>query len=607
MTFVPDPSYAGFAQSLASHFTLLRELGRGGMGVVFLARDIRLERDVAIKVLPPHIAADDGLRERFLREARTAAKLSHPNIVPVFRADEAAGFAYFAMGYVDGESVAQRVRGRGPLPLEESVRLLRETAWALAYAHARGVVHRDVKAENILVERGSGRAMVTDFGIARVESNPSLTAEGHVVGTAHYMPPEQIAGGPIDGRVDLYALGVVGFLMLAGRLPFDGDASPAVLVQHMTAPAPRLQEFAPDVPTPLAEVIDRCLAKRPDERWPHGEALADALQKGLDAALALLAANTPSTGLVLSETQARLVWQRAAQLQSEAARRLEQQSRDKAQQRTVRELPTSGYRARDVEAAAVEAGISQRYVALAMAELPKQDVVAVAESGGTVDRLATQVLGTSQRAVSASRNIRFAPRRVLGALGRELAGARSQWELVDQLGGHPLSGGILVYKLPDMTGDGNTFGVAWTRYGVFAPDVRVTIRPLDSTSAEVTLYADLRPGLAINLWTYLGLNAVLSGAGGFVAGAVATKALAVAAVATLGIGGGVAVSLGALGLMAARALYPWEVRKARAELDAVLASIESALKREDLFGQVPELTPPPRRTGGDDSLPLLIG
>jgi len=607
VTFAPDPSYAGFARAIAPHFTLLRELGRGGMGVVFLARDIRLDREVAIKVLPAHLAADDALSERFLREARTAAKLSHPNIVPVFRADEAAGFAYFAMGYVEGESVAQRVRGRGPLPLDESVRLLRETAWALAYAHARGVIHRDVKAENILVERGSGRAMVTDFGIARVESNPGLTAEGHVVGTAHYMPPEQIAGGAIDGRVDLYALGVVGFLMLAGRLPFDGDASPAVLVQHMTAPAPRLQDIAPDVPTPLAEIIDRCLAKRPGDRWPNGEALADALQKGLDAALALVEANTPSTGHLLSETQARLVWQRAAQLQAEAARRLEQQSRESAQQRAVSELPTSGYRARDVEAAAVEAGISQRYVALAMAELPKQDVVVSAASGGTVDRLATQVLGTSQRAVSASRVIRFAPRRVLGALGRELASARYQWELVDQLGGHPLSGGILVYKLPEMTGDGNTFGVTWTRYGVFAPDVRVTIRPLDSTSAEVTLYIDLRPGLGINLWTYLGINGVLSGFGGVLAGTVAAKAMAVAAVATLGVGGGVAVSIAALGLLASRALYPWEVRKARAELGAVLASIESALKREDLFGQVPELAPPPRRDGGDDVASLLFG
>jgi hypothetical protein len=157
-----------------------------------------------------------------------------------------------------------------------------------------------------------------------------------------------------------------------------------------------------------------------------------------------------------------------------------------------------------------------------------------------------------------------------------------------------------------MTGDGNTFGVAWTRYGVFAPDVRVTIRPLDSASAEVTLYVDLRPGLAINLWSYVGLNGVLSGLGGVLVGAVAQKALAVAAVATLGLGGGVAVSLAALGLLASRALYPWEVRSAKSELDAVLASIESALKREDLFGQVPELAPPPRRGGGDD-LSMLIG
>jgi eukaryotic-like serine/threonine-protein kinase len=145
-------------ERLKGDYRLERELGRGGMGIVYLARDEMLDRPVAIKVLPRSLAENSEQRERFLREARTAAQLSHPNVVPIYRADEIGGHAYFVMGYIDGESLAERVQARGPLPLEEGVRYLREVAWALAYAHARGVVHRDVKPENIMIERGSSRA-----------------------------------------------------------------------------------------------------------------------------------------------------------------------------------------------------------------------------------------------------------------------------------------------------------------------------------------------------------------------------------------------------------------------------------------------------------------
>ena len=163
------------------------------------------------------------LRERFLREARTAARLSQPNIVPIFAVDEAGEFVFYAMAYVQGESLAERLASRqGPMPPAEAARILREVAWALAYAHAQGVVHRDIKPENILLEEGSGRAMVADFGIARLVEASGGTGVGEVLGTPDFMSPEQAAAEPVDGRSDLYALGVVGYNLLTGRLPVRG-------------------------------------------------------------------------------------------------------------------------------------------------------------------------------------------------------------------------------------------------------------------------------------------------------------------------------------------------------------------------------------------------
>lgn len=267
--------------ALASQYAVERELGRGGMGAVFLARDVRLDRQVAIKVLPPHLASEGELRDLFLREARTAARLSHPHIVPVFRADEIAGHPFFAMPFIEGENLAERVSARGPLPPADAVRTLREVAWALAYAHAHGVVHRDVKPENIMIERGSGRSIVTDFGIARVEFGPVFAQDALVMGTASYMSPEQIDGEPLDGRSDLYSLGVVGYHVLSGALPFTGGSVTALLDAHKRQPAPPLTAAAPQVPAPIAAVIDRCLAKERDARYPTGESLADALEKAL--------------------------------------------------------------------------------------------------------------------------------------------------------------------------------------------------------------------------------------------------------------------------------------------------------------------------------------
>jgi serine/threonine-protein kinase len=253
--------------ALAGQYFLERELGRGGMGVVYLAREVRLDRPVAIKVLPPALACQEHLRARFLREARTAAGLSHPHIVQIHRVDEAGEFVYLAMGYVDGGTLAERLRARGgTLPAAEVVRILREVGWALAYAHARGVVHRDVKPDNILLDRESGRALVTDFGIAHVSDvapADRLTGEGLVMGTALYMSPEQAAGEPIDGRSDLYSLGVVAYQALAGRPPFEADSAHALLARHLTQEPPALPAT---VPARLARVVRQCLAKRPDER-----------------------------------------------------------------------------------------------------------------------------------------------------------------------------------------------------------------------------------------------------------------------------------------------------------------------------------------------------
>ena len=273
-----DPLFLSFQLALAGRYSIDRELGRGGMGVVYLAREVHLDRAVAIKVLPPERAADPERRNRFVRAARLAAKLSHPNIIPIHAVDDAGGFVFYVMAYIDGETLAHRVRTRGPLPGSEGTRILREAAWALAHAHAQGLVHRDVKPDNILLEASSGRVLVADFGIAAAVGE---AAQG-VSGTPEFMSPEQALGTHVDARSDLYGLGATGFFAFSGRLPFEGRSATEVLAKQVTEQAPKLGSLGLAVPRRVASLIDRCLAKDPAHRPESAEALAEQLGVALE-------------------------------------------------------------------------------------------------------------------------------------------------------------------------------------------------------------------------------------------------------------------------------------------------------------------------------------
>jgi tRNA A-37 threonylcarbamoyl transferase component Bud32 len=295
-----DKSLAGrLIQALGSSYTVEGELGRGGMGVVYKARDERLKRQVAVKVLPPELAFREEIRIRFLREAETAARLSHPHIVPIHSVGEGPdGLVYFVMAFVDGESVAAKLKRRGRLPPEEARRIMLETSDALGAAHALGIIHRDVKPDNILLEGSRGRVVVTDFGIAKALSSTTgsatLTATGVAIGTPHYMSPEQAAGDrEIDGRSDIYSLGVVSYQMLTGELPFHAPTVPGILMKHITERPPLVSEKCDDCPEDLAACVMRSLEKDPEDRWPT----ADALRRALEARSATMyRSRRPSAG-----------------------------------------------------------------------------------------------------------------------------------------------------------------------------------------------------------------------------------------------------------------------------------------------------------------------
>src|SRR5881227_2391521 len=264
--------------ALADHYAIERELGHGGMAIVYLARDVKHDRPVALKVLRPELAASLGT-ERFLREINLAARLTHPHILPLHHSGEAAGFLYYVMPYVEGESLRDRLTRERQLPLEDAVQIGREVADALSYAHAQGVVHRDIKPENILLE--AGHAVVSDFGIARAitaAAGGNLTETGIALGTPGYMSPEQgAASARVDERTDIYSLGCVLYEMLAGEPPFTGPSAESIVRQHLAAAPPRVSAMRAAVPPAIEEAIVRALAKTPADRFATAAEFAGAL------------------------------------------------------------------------------------------------------------------------------------------------------------------------------------------------------------------------------------------------------------------------------------------------------------------------------------------
>jgi serine/threonine-protein kinase len=279
-----DTLFLAFQLALAGRYSIVRELGRGGMGVVYLAHEVHLDRLVAIKLLPPEMAERPQLREHFLREARLAARLSHPHIIAIHSVDEVAGFVFYVMAYVEGETLAERVRSRGPVSATDGARILREVTWALGYAHGMGVVHRDVKPDNILLEASSGRALVADFGIAAVAGDTGVDG---VRGTPEFMSPEQALDGDVDARSDLYGLGATAFYAFAGRPPFEGRSATEVLARQVTELPPPLASLGLSVPRRLAALVDQCLAKEPGERPASASVLAEQLDGAVEQRRAL--------------------------------------------------------------------------------------------------------------------------------------------------------------------------------------------------------------------------------------------------------------------------------------------------------------------------------
>jgi formylglycine-generating enzyme required for sulfatase activity/tRNA A-37 threonylcarbamoyl transferase component Bud32 len=272
-----DELAARLQTALGDAYAVEGRLGAGGFAVVFLVRDVHLKRKLAVKVLSPDVIASHSVLERFRREAETVAQLSHPNIVPLHFIGQKDDLVYLVMEAIGGGSLADRLQRDKQLPIDEAARIFSEVASALAHAHKRGVVHRDIKPQNVLLDAESGRALVTDFGIARTAEGGSLTATGMVVGTPAYLSPEQVTGEPSDHRADIYALGVMMYEMLAGQPPFTGATPTAVLMKRLGGPPPPLKGIRADVPVALEELVDACLATDPADRLQNAGDITRAL------------------------------------------------------------------------------------------------------------------------------------------------------------------------------------------------------------------------------------------------------------------------------------------------------------------------------------------
>ncbi|MGA2382495.1 MAG: protein kinase [Gemmatimonadales bacterium] len=272
-----DPLLVALRDALEKDYAIERELGRGGMAVVYQGREKGLEREVAIKVLPPEMALQGGTADRFKREARLAAALDHPNIIPIYRVGEAVGLHYMAMKYVRGRALDSIIEQQGALPVPLVLRVLHAAASGLAYAHEHHIVHRDIKGANILIEL-DGRVLVSDFGIARAMTETSITASGMVIGTPNFMSPEQCGGQKVGPQSDQYSLGVLAFQMLSGQLPFEADDIMQVIQHHYMTPPPDLRAIREGLPEELLAIVYRALAKKPDERFANTQELADTLE-----------------------------------------------------------------------------------------------------------------------------------------------------------------------------------------------------------------------------------------------------------------------------------------------------------------------------------------
>jgi eukaryotic-like serine/threonine-protein kinase len=262
---------------VAGRYELEEVVGTGGMSSVFKARDTLLERHVALKILHQHFTEDDQYVERFRREARAVASLSHPNIVTILDRGEDEGRQFIVFELVEGRTLAEVLHEEGRLPVRRALEIAIQVARGLGFAHEQGLVHRDVKPQNVILN-GDGRAKVTDFGIARSLEVQGVTQSGAVLGTSNYIAPEQASGRPVDRTTDVYSLGVVLFELLTGEVPFPGESFVAVAMQHVSEPPPSVLEVRPDVPVRVARAVDRALEKDPAERFPTMDAFAAELQ-----------------------------------------------------------------------------------------------------------------------------------------------------------------------------------------------------------------------------------------------------------------------------------------------------------------------------------------
>jgi eukaryotic-like serine/threonine-protein kinase len=264
-------------ETIADRYEVEELVGHGGMSSVYKAKDSLLERHVALKVLHEQYSSDDEFVERFKREARSVAQLQHPNIVTVIDRGEENGRQFIVFEYIDGENLKEHVVRKGRLDVREALEIASEVARGLAFAHDQGLIHRDVKPQNVLLN-GDGRAKVTDFGIARTLDVDGMTQTGTVLGTSNYIAPEQASGGRVDAQSDVYALGVVLYELLAGEVPFPGESFIAVAMKHMHEPAPNILDVRGDVPLRVAAAIDRALDKDPEQRFPTMDAFAAELE-----------------------------------------------------------------------------------------------------------------------------------------------------------------------------------------------------------------------------------------------------------------------------------------------------------------------------------------